>query len=74
MEPVRIGLKLSQQNTDVAELRAIWQVADEGGFDHLWNFDHFAAIMAEPVLDVFEAGRCSGPWPRRRAACGSAAW
>ena len=54
MEPVRIGLKLSQQNTDVAELRAIWQVADEGGFDHLWNFDHFAAIMAEPVLDVLD--------------------
>ena len=54
MEPVRIGLKLSQQNTDVAELRDIWQVADEGGFDHLWIFDHFAAIMAEPVLDVLE--------------------
>jgi F420-dependent oxidoreductase-like protein len=54
MEPVRIGLKLSQQNTDVAELRDIWQVADEGGFDHLWNFDHFAAIMADPVLDVLE--------------------
>src|SRR3954469_12013674 len=54
MEPVRIGLKLSQQNTDVAELRAIWQVADEGGFDHLWNFDHFAAIMTDPVIDVLE--------------------
>src|SRR4051812_43591193 len=54
MEPLRIGLKLSQQNTDVAELRSIWQVADEGGFDHLWNFDHFAAIMADPVLDVLE--------------------
>src|SRR4051794_8528154 len=54
MEPVRIGLKLSQENTDVAELRAIWQVADEGGFDHLWNFDHFAAIMTDPVIDVLE--------------------
>ena len=46
--PVRIGLKLSQQDTDIAELRAIWQVADESGFDHLWNFDHFAAIMGDP--------------------------
>ena len=54
MEPVRIGLKLSQQNTDVAELRDIWQVGDEGGFDHLWIFDHFAAIMADPALDVLE--------------------
>jgi F420-dependent oxidoreductase-like protein len=54
MDAVRIGLKLSQQNTDVAELRAIWQVADEGAFDHLWIYDHFAAIMADPVLDVLE--------------------
>jgi F420-dependent oxidoreductase-like protein len=54
MHPVRIGLKLSQQDTDVAELRAIWQVADEAGFDHLWNFDHFAAIMGDPERDVLE--------------------
>jgi F420-dependent oxidoreductase-like protein len=54
MDPVRIGLKLSQQNTDVAELRAIWQVADEAGFDHVWNFDHFAAILGDPERDVLE--------------------
>ena len=54
MDPVRIGLKLSQQFTDVAELRAIWQVADQADFDHLWNFDHFAAIMGDPERDVFE--------------------
>ena len=54
MDPVRIGLKLSHQNTDVAELRAIWQIADEAGFDHLWNFDHFAAIIERPELDVLE--------------------
>ena len=54
MEPVRIGLKLSQQDTTIDELRAIWQVADESGFDHLWNFDHFAAIMGDPERDVLE--------------------
>jgi F420-dependent oxidoreductase-like protein len=54
MYPVRIGLKLSNQNTDPAELRAIWQVADQSGFDHLWNFDHFAAIMTDPEVNVFE--------------------
>ena len=54
MDPLRIGLKLSQQATDVAELRAIWQVADEGDFDQLWNFDHFAAIMTDPEVDVLE--------------------
>jgi len=54
MDPVRIGLKLSNQNTNPAELRAIWQVADQSGFDHLWNFDHFAAIMTDPEVDVYE--------------------
>jgi F420-dependent oxidoreductase-like protein len=54
MDPVRIGLKLSQQNTDIAELRAIWQIADQADFDHLWNFDHFAAIMGDPERDVLE--------------------
>ncbi len=54
MDPVRIGLKLSQQFTDVSELRAIWQVADQGDFDHLWNFDHFAAIAGDPERDVLE--------------------
>ena len=44
----------SPQHTDVAELRAIWQVADEAGFDKLWNFDHFAAITGDPELDVLE--------------------
>jgi hypothetical protein len=52
MDPVRIGVKLSQQFTDVAELRAIWQVADQAGFDDLWNFDHFAAIAGDPERDV----------------------
>ena len=54
MHPVRIGLKLSQQDTDVSELRSIWQIADEAGFDHLWNFDHFAAISGDPERDVLE--------------------
>jgi F420-dependent oxidoreductase-like protein len=54
MHPVRVGLKLSNQNTDVSELRAVWQVADHAGFDHLWNFDHFAAIMTDAEVDVFE--------------------
>jgi F420-dependent oxidoreductase-like protein len=54
MDPVRIGLKLSQQDTNIDELRAIWQVADQSGFDHLWNFDHFAAIMGDLERDVLE--------------------
>jgi F420-dependent oxidoreductase-like protein len=51
---VRVGLKLSQQATTVAELRHVWHVADEAGFDHCWNFDHFAAIRVGPEVDALE--------------------
>ena len=42
--PLRFGLKNSGQDTTVDELRAVWRAADEGGFDHLWDFDHLASI------------------------------
>jgi F420-dependent oxidoreductase-like protein len=52
---VHIGLKLAPQFTTVDEMRAVWRVADEAGFDHCWNFDHFASIGARGNLgDVFE--------------------
>ena len=42
--PLRFGLKLSGQDTTVAALRAVWRIADESGFDHVWDFDHLASI------------------------------
>ncbi len=42
--PLRIGLKASGQWISIDELRACWKIADEGGFDHLWDFDHLATI------------------------------
>src|SRR5262245_44280614 len=52
---MRIGLKLAPQFTTVEELRAVWRTADEAGFDHCWNFDHFASIGARGNLgDVLE--------------------
>jgi F420-dependent oxidoreductase-like protein len=53
--PLRIGLKLAPQLTTVDELRAVWRIAEEAGFDHLWNFDHFCAIAGDPEGDVLEA-------------------
>jgi len=48
-------LKLAPQFTTAEELRSVWQIADEAGFDHCWNFDHFASIGARGNLgDVFE--------------------
>jgi F420-dependent oxidoreductase-like protein len=53
--PLRFGLKLSGQDTTVEELRAIWRIADEGGFDHVWDFDHLAAIGGDdPDRPIFE--------------------
>jgi len=42
--PLRFGLKLSGQDTTIEALRAVWRIADEAGFDHVWDFDHLAAI------------------------------
>ena len=42
--PLRIGLKASGQDISIESLRAVWRTAEEGGFDHLWDFDHLAAI------------------------------
>jgi alkanesulfonate monooxygenase SsuD/methylene tetrahydromethanopterin reductase-like flavin-dependent oxidoreductase (luciferase family) len=42
--PLRFGLKLSGQDTTIGALRAVWRIADESGFDHVWDFDHLASI------------------------------
>jgi F420-dependent oxidoreductase-like protein len=42
--PLRFGLKLSGQDTTIEALRYVWRIAEEGGFDHVWDFDHLAAI------------------------------
>lgn len=42
--PLRFGLKASGQAISIEELRACWRIADEGGFDHVWDFDHLASI------------------------------
>ena len=42
--PLRFGLKGSGQWITIEQLRSIWKTADEGGFDHIWDFDHLATI------------------------------
>ncbi len=51
---IRIGLKPSSQDTTVEEIRAVWRIADEAGFDHCWTFDHFAGIVTDPVEGTLE--------------------
>ena len=42
--PLRFGLKNSGQDTTIEALRGVWRIADQGGFDHVWDFDHLASI------------------------------
>ncbi|MFW6090460.1 MAG: LLM class F420-dependent oxidoreductase [Actinomycetota bacterium] len=51
---MRYGLKLSQR-APVDEYRTVWRVADEAGFDSVWNMDHFATLGGDPNGDIFEA-------------------
>lgn len=44
IHPLRFGLKLSGQDTTIEDLRAVWRIVEEGGFDHVWDFDHLASI------------------------------
>ena len=54
MHPLRFGLKLSQA-APMATLTRIWQIADDSGFDHCWDMDHFASLGSADDLDIFEA-------------------
>jgi F420-dependent oxidoreductase-like protein len=44
MSQLRFGLKNSGQATTIQALRDVWRIADEAGFDHVWDFDHLASI------------------------------
>src|SRR3954453_9386616 len=54
MHPLRFGLKLSQAAT-IDTLTAVWRIADDSGFDHCWDMDHFASLGGDDSLDIFEA-------------------
>jgi F420-dependent oxidoreductase-like protein len=46
-QAIGVGLKLAPMHCTIEELRGVWKVADESGFDHLWVFDHFNPIAGE---------------------------
>src|SRR5229473_672618 len=53
--PLRFGLKLSGQDTTIESLRTVWRIAEEGGFDHVWDFDHLASIGGDgPDRPIYE--------------------
>ena len=53
MTTVRFGLKLSQ-NATIDQLRDLWRLADDGGFDSCWVMDHFATLGPHDDGPIFE--------------------
>src|SRR5712691_6258335 len=52
---LRFGLKNGGQDTTIDALRAVWRIADQARFDHVWVFDHLASIgEGGPGRPVFE--------------------
>lgn len=53
--PLHFGIKLSGQDTTIADLRTFWRIADDAGLDHVWVFDHLNSIGGDgPELPIFE--------------------
>src|SRR5947207_11310423 len=51
---MRVGIKLAPQHVSIEDLRYVWRVGEEAGFDHLWNFDHFNPITGDVEAPIFE--------------------
>lgn len=55
MPRVKVGVQFAQQHTDIDELRAAWQAADDLGVDSIWLWDHFFPLYRDPNGNHFEA-------------------
>ena len=51
---LRFGVQTAPQNTTWADLRGVWKLIDEAGYDTAWLFDHFYPILADPAGPCFE--------------------
>ena len=52
--PVRIGVKVLQHIAPIEEQREAWRIADEGGLDAVWAFDHLYTTGSDPAQPIFD--------------------
>ena len=52
--PLRYGLKFSQQVHPIDVQVDVWRTADAAGFDHIWPFDHLIALGPDPTALIFD--------------------
>lgn len=64
---LRFGLRLPQDSTDVGELRAIAQAAEQLGYHSLWLFDHFYHFPVPDNVTILE------PWTLMSVLAGATA-
>ncbi len=58
--PLRYGLKFSQQVHPIEVHVDVWRIADEAGFDHIWGFDHLIALGSDPAAPIFDGWTALG--------------
>ena len=52
--PLRYGLKFSQQVHPIDVHVDVWRIGDQAGFDHIWPFDHLLALGPDPTAPIFD--------------------
>jgi probable F420-dependent oxidoreductase len=52
--PLRFGLKFAQQVHPMDVHLDVWRIGEQGGFDHIWPFDHLIALGPDPAAPVFD--------------------
>jgi probable F420-dependent oxidoreductase len=52
--PLKVGVQLQPQHTDIASYGRAWLRADESGVDSIWHWDHFFPPMGDPNGSHFE--------------------
>src|SRR5260370_28346044 len=45
--PLRLGIKLAPMHCGLEHQRAVWQIGDQAGFDHIWVYDHLNPIFSD---------------------------
>jgi probable F420-dependent oxidoreductase len=58
--PLRYGLKFSQQVHPIDVHVDVWRIADQAGFDHIWGFDHLIALGSDPAAPIFDGWTALG--------------
>ena len=51
---MKYGLKLTQ-HVPIDTFRTVWRIADDSGFDHCWNMDHFATLGDDGTGPIYDA-------------------